>query len=488
MSTNYNLTLQINNSSLEEIIEQLNNMPDAGGGANPTLQDKTVTPTTSKQTVTADSGYDGLDTVTVNAMPTATQATPSITVNTSGLITATATQTAGYVAAGTKSATQQLTTQAAQTITPGTTDKTIASGRYLTGTQTIKGDSNLVAANIVSGKTIFGVAGTATAGGGSAAPNGTAWTASNITSANIEDVLYANGVWTAAGGNNIFHSCDGKNWISYSTNSSVGTICYGNGIWIASKAGGSKTSKYYTSENGISWTERTVPHSADVYAYGISFLNGLFFSLSDSTIYYSTNGYSWTQATGNDFSPCAKSIAYGNGYYVAAPASTLATGVYISTNGKNWTKSGPTDTIFRVFYLNGIYYANSNSNLYYSNNNCQTWNSCSLSPSPSQKIFYSIYCANGIWAGGGSGLGIYYSTDGKTWIQSNTGNKSIQFVINDNNVWIAGTNGSYMTLYSTDGKIWSDVSAPKKTNCAYYANGIWVLGAQSDGLLYSIGI
>lgn len=130
------------------------------------LQEKTATPTTSAQTVKPDSGYDGLSKVTVNAMPTATQATPSISVSSGGLITASATQSAGYVSASTKSATKQLTTQAAQTITPGTADKTIASGRYLTGTQTIKGDANLVAGNIKSGVSIFGVAGTYEGSGG----------------------------------------------------------------------------------------------------------------------------------------------------------------------------------------------------------------------------------------------------------------------------------------------------------------------------------
>jgi hypothetical protein len=50
---------------------------------------------------------------------------------------------------------------AAQSITPGTADQIIASGQYLAGAQTIKGDANLIAGNIVSGKTIFGVAGSA---------------------------------------------------------------------------------------------------------------------------------------------------------------------------------------------------------------------------------------------------------------------------------------------------------------------------------------
>ena len=50
-------------------------------------------------------------------------------------------------------------TKGAETFTPKTYNQTISSGRWLTGTQTIKGDANLVAANIKSGVSIFGVNG-----------------------------------------------------------------------------------------------------------------------------------------------------------------------------------------------------------------------------------------------------------------------------------------------------------------------------------------
>ncbi len=229
----------------------------ATSGSTPSLQTKTktYTPTTSQQTesISADSGYDGLSAVnvTINAMPTGAAGTPTATkgtvsnhsisvtpsvTNTTGYIsggtingtavtvsaselvsgtynitssgtkdvtnyasasvpagsvtapssisgtaasvstgtnTLTLTKTvsvtpnvttAGYISSGTAgnssvSLTASVTTKAAATITPTTTNQTIAAGTYLTGTQTIAGDADLVASNIVSGVQIFGVTG-----------------------------------------------------------------------------------------------------------------------------------------------------------------------------------------------------------------------------------------------------------------------------------------------------------------------------------------
>ncbi|MBO5968596.1 MAG: hypothetical protein J6S14_08880 [Clostridia bacterium] len=50
--------------------------------------------------------------------------------------------------------------QGAKTWTPGTSDQSIAAGTYLSGKQTIKGDANLIAANIKEGVSIFGKTGT----------------------------------------------------------------------------------------------------------------------------------------------------------------------------------------------------------------------------------------------------------------------------------------------------------------------------------------
>lgn len=115
----------INSDYLADTIETI---PSSADIPVKTAADMTV----SGATVTAPAGW--YKQAASKAVATATQATPSISVNSSGLITAKTTQSAGYVAAGTKSGTKQLTTQEAKTVTPTTSEQTVVeAGVYTTG-------------------------------------------------------------------------------------------------------------------------------------------------------------------------------------------------------------------------------------------------------------------------------------------------------------------------------------------------------------------
>lgn len=127
----------------------------------------------SGDTVTAPAGYYASSasksvasgSVTAPSAISGTSATVSTGTNTltlSKTVSVTPSVTAaGYVSGGTAgnssvSLTANVTTQAAQTIHPSTSDQTISSGRYLTGNQTIKAVtvSGLSASNVLSGVTV----------------------------------------------------------------------------------------------------------------------------------------------------------------------------------------------------------------------------------------------------------------------------------------------------------------------------------------------
>lgn len=97
----------------------------------------------------------------------ASVSTGSNTLTLSKTVSVTPSVTAGYVASGTAgnsavSLTASVTTKAAATLQPGTSAVTIASGTYLTGAQTIPAEPNYIASNIVAGKSLWGLNGSAT--------------------------------------------------------------------------------------------------------------------------------------------------------------------------------------------------------------------------------------------------------------------------------------------------------------------------------------
>lgn len=115
----------------------------------PVLQEKSVTPTESSQEVIADDGFDGLLKVLVGAIPSdyVIPSNPSISVSSGGLITATANG---------KSATKQLTTKAAATITPSSSSQTaISAGTYATGTVTVEAIPSTYTKNYVWTGTLY---------------------------------------------------------------------------------------------------------------------------------------------------------------------------------------------------------------------------------------------------------------------------------------------------------------------------------------------
>lgn len=124
--SNYNSQLQLNNTDLQMVLQTL--QTKAAGGE---------------------------------------QATPEISVSSNGLITATA---------GAKSSTHQLAFQPAKTVTPGIASQIAVSSGYFTGGDVmVAGDTNLVAGNIKSGVSIFGVSGTLVEGGGSSSGEQVDW-------------------------------------------------------------------------------------------------------------------------------------------------------------------------------------------------------------------------------------------------------------------------------------------------------------------------
>lgn len=161
----------------------------------PNLQNKTVTPTTSQQVISADQNYDGLDEVTVQAV------TSSIDSNIQqgnikqgiSILGVVGTYTGGGSNYEQKSVTPDFSSGDV-TVTPD-------SGYDALASVTIQKDSDLTPQNVKSGVEINGIIGTYTGAGVilNSSPTSLAYAGAGDTNSNSHsDILPAEGSWTTA--------------------------------------------------------------------------------------------------------------------------------------------------------------------------------------------------------------------------------------------------------------------------------------------------
>ncbi len=335
------------------------------------------------------------------------------------------------------------------------------------------------------------------------------WTLSNVLDDRVAAAIYANGVWVArpylGQVGDLYHSKNGKSWSTVSVAAKrLNFVTHENGLWVAGGLDG-----MYYSTDGEAWTKTNISGSCSfaTNANGL-WVAGGYGSDEYEGLYYSVDGKSWTSARFPGSS--CNTAKYANGVWVLSGLSS-DTGLYYSTDGMNWTQSNVTAGGFQtITYTDGLWHAggyNSGTGLYYSTDG-KTWTLSNLPSGESSFNDYGTYSvitkANDVWVTGEFGqnnycTGLYYSTDGKTWTQSNVVSGSFEFIVNANGLWVAGSNGhsTYSNrglYYSTDGKTWTQSNITSgSVKFVENANGMWVAGILDDddnykncGLYYSI--
>lgn len=343
----------------------------------PSLSD----PAVSGDILSGKEAIDGTGAKVTGTMPAVAAATPTISVSPDGLITATAQQAEGYVEAATETAAQQLETQGAQTIVPGTADQTVPAGKFLTGAQTIQGDAGLLPENIKKGVSLFGVDGSYEPGlptdlctitlaadppeGGTVSGGGLASEGMTITidvKPSDEGNFFFNG-WEEDG--NVL-SIEPKYTFEVSTDRNLiakfmevayvagvdwwntvlpdkpqlRCVAYGNGKFIATPylSYSATSDKIYISNDCISWEVVTLPKSLNIYS--LAFGAGKFVAICTNTTehMYSEDGTTWHSIT----LPSTQTwdyICYGDGLF-RVTSSRRAT-VISSEDGLSW-QNAPT--------------------------------------------------------------------------------------------------------------------------------------------------
>ncbi len=205
--------------------------------------------------------YAGDKQIKTGALADVTQATPAITVDAAGKITASATQAAGVVAAGTKSATKQLPVQAAKTVIPSASAQTaVGEGVFTTGIVTVAAVYAVIGVTYPSGSTVT-------------CTNGSKTLTAKDTTGKAIFVIPSAGTWTVKA---VKGSQSASKAVSITAEGQVETVELTYGLYIF-KNGSGLTSGYSIKSNSNSMisaptvSSDTISWSGNSSSGGVSF-------------------------------------------------------------------------------------------------------------------------------------------------------------------------------------------------------------------------
>jgi hypothetical protein len=215
-----------------------------------------------------------------------------------------------------------------------------------------------------------------------------------------------------------------------------------------------------SSTDGINWDPQNVGsnrHLMDViYANGRFVAVGALYDAAGmhSLAFTSSDGVAWNERPTN--SRWWKSVAYGNGQFIAVGDYTIDT----SPDGITWTRRTPFAYVqfYGVAFGNGTFVAmgvfnDGRGNLYYSVQHSGDGISWTGAPAPASTVLRGITFGNGQFVMVGDGGVIFTSTDGNSWTQQGSTGRTLNDVTFANGNFIAVGNFG-MVLRSADAITW----------------------------------
>lgn len=168
-------------------------------------------------------------------------------------------------------------------------------------------------------------------------------------------------------------SYDGITWYEQSSAAPYAWsgVCYGASGFVAVANGDGGTTQAMTSSDGLTWTLRSTPASQSNHNWrSVAYGNGVYVAVASggsgtgNKAMYSADGITWTaSSTPSDPAGCV-SVAYGNGTFVAVAAVSASNvlAAMTSTDGATWTaRTTANDDWTAVTYGNAVFTAVGNS-------------------------------------------------------------------------------------------------------------------------------